>query len=389
MSENQNDQWSWGDTPTPPGGDQPNFTPPSGPTPPPEEPRYGQYDPELAQANYGNGPSYAPNFSTSPKQNIQPGIVPLRPLNLSDIINGTFNALRTAPGVFFGFSVAVWTMIAVLSSLASYSAIPDLSAFNPSNLEQTKDNSEFLSLSQHPSFTPFSIVALIFTNLATVFAAGVCLAVFAAAIAELILGRKLTASQCLALSRPHIPKVLGVSLLLGIIEALVAVVVFLSLAAIFLEFAKSQEDMIGIALIWVFGILAIAIGLGYVAIRLAFTIPVLVIEGVGIFQAIARSWQLTRQQFFRTLGIILVGYLIQAAILGILSTVVSLLAALIGSLSNSMALVLVFSTAVTVLLQGILLPISSNVIALLYFDTRMRKEGLGLSLLRASQGENS
>lgn len=45
---------------------------------------------------------YALNF-----QQVQPGIIPLRPLTLGDIYNGSFAALRQAPSVMFGLILGI------------------------------------------------------------------------------------------------------------------------------------------------------------------------------------------------------------------------------------------------------------------------------------------
>ena len=49
----------------------------------------------------------------------KPGIIPLRPLSISDLLSGSFAALRMNPKVLFGFTLIVLTIVGVLSSLVS------------------------------------------------------------------------------------------------------------------------------------------------------------------------------------------------------------------------------------------------------------------------------
>ena len=138
------------------------------------------------------------------------------------------------------------------------------------------------------------------------------------------------------------------------------------------------------------GILTLLVGLGAVAIitipvviwvliRWAVDTPAMFAEGVGPVKAIGRSWNLTRDHWWRTLGIlILVGILVSLIQTG-LGALFTGIAALIPGLGDDLRAGLV--TTVSTLISALVGAISPIAITLLYLDLRVRKEGLDLDQL--------
>jgi hypothetical protein len=108
-------------------------------------------------------------------------------------------------------------------------------------------------------------------------------------------------------------------------------------------------------------------------------VPALLLERIGPIDALRRSFRLVRGRWWSTAGTLLVGYLLigilGALVTGVIMVVPSLVAegnTLVGALGA-----VVGGTVGSVLTT----PYSAAVVTLLYFDLRVRKEGLDLQLI--------
>ena len=111
--------------------------------------------------------------------------------------------------------------------------------------------------------------------------------------------------------------------------------------------------------------------------------PALAVEGGGFWETCRRAWKLTRGTFWRVLGI----YLLTSVILGIIGQVVAVPVGLLMSVFMVMesGAGLAVSYGVTyVITGGMSVLFLGGVIALLYIDTRMRREGLDVQLQAAA-----
>jgi Membrane domain of glycerophosphoryl diester phosphodiesterase len=117
----------------------------------------------------------------------------------------------------------------------------------------------------------------------------------------------------------------------------------------------------------------------WVLIRWAVDTPALFAEGVGPVKAVGRSWNLTRDNWWRTLGILLLVGILVSLIQTALGTLFTGIAALVPGLSSDIRAGLV--TTVSTLISALVGAISPIAITLLYLDLRVRKEGLDLDQL--------
>jgi hypothetical protein len=155
-----------------------------------------------------------------------------------------------------------------------------------------------------------------------------------------------------------------------------------------LRFAlRLTPSLLLITLLYVFGVvlgtlLFIAPGV-WLYTAWAFAMPALLVEGKRGRKALGRSFTLVKGRWWRTFGIILVGFILA----GIVSTVVQG-AFLLGTVvaSDSDVLVLVFSALAGIVGLAISTPFQAALLTVVYFDLRVRKEGFDLELLAQGIG---
>ena len=115
----------------------------------------------------------------------------------------------------------------------------------------------------------------------------------------------------------------------------------------------------------------------------AFAMPVLLVEGLRGRTALGRSYQLVRGRWWRTFGVLVVGFILA----GVVSTIVQG-AFLIGIIiePDNDVLVLVLSALSGIVGLAIGTPFQAALLTVVYFDLRVRKEGFDLELLAQGIG---
>ncbi len=137
---------------------------------------------------------------------------------------------------------------------------------------------------------------------------------------------------------------------------------------------------------FVFSVLAFAlgpvafivfVGLGlWIGVSWAVVLPALVVEDERGVAALRRSFTLVRGRWWATFGALLVAFIILFAVqFGVAALVV-------GALEiNSEVVVLALVTLISILLNFLVFPFWAGVQTVIYYDLRVRKEGLDLQLL--------
>jgi hypothetical protein len=121
----------------------------------------------------------------------------------------------------------------------------------------------------------------------------------------------------------------------------------------------------------------------YLSTMLLFAPPVIVLERLGVFPAIARSFQLVKGGFWRVLGIWLLASIVASVIAGAVSIPFSLTGQLLLMSAQSTVMTLVSVVLVSIgsaVGQIITAPFSAGVVVLLYTDRRIRAEAFDLVL---------
>ncbi|HWC25948.1 MAG TPA: glycerophosphoryl diester phosphodiesterase membrane domain-containing protein, partial [Solirubrobacteraceae bacterium] len=124
----------------------------------------------------------------------------------------------------------------------------------------------------------------------------------------------------------------------------------------------------------------------WLAIAWAFALPALLVEDVRGARALGRSFRLVKGRWWRTFGVILVGFVLATVV----STVVQAVffVGIFADADNDV-LVLVLSAIAGIVGLAITTPFQAALVTVVYFDLRVRKEGFDLELLAQGIGERA
>ncbi len=175
-----------------------------------------------------------------------------------------------------------------------------------------------------------------------------------------------------------------------LLEFLLAVAILIPWAGILI--LLNVVHLGGLAVAWgvIGGIATYCLAI-FVGVRLALSAPVTVLERIPPTEAMRRSWQVTRNSFWRLFGILILTGLIvgiAAFVLEIPFGVVQL--ALGGGFTSSFgssAAAIVVGGIGSIVAGALTRPVLAGVLSLLYMDLRMRTEGLDLTLRNAATGQ--
>lgn len=334
-------------------------------------------------AGYGPGSNGAANFYV-----YKPGIIPLRPLSIGDIYQGAFAAIKTNARTMFGFTAALLGVVLVISIATNYAII---NLVLPNYLSPNSPYAAaFTSLSGSFSQLGGSLLQV----LATVLLSGLIVV----AVSRSVLGRVASSKEVWERTKSKFLPLIGLNIITSIISGLMMIIgiaVFFVLLASVASTAKTETELfqgLGITLVGLLILMVIsALVSSYLSIKFSVASPAMVLENLGVFAAIGRSWSLTRGNFWRLFGINILTAIITSMVAGIFGGIAGALGAIfvvvgssspedvITSLNTTYILTMVMST----IAQLLILPFTSSVNALLYIDLRMRKEGLDVELRNA------
>ncbi|MEV5731215.1 glycerophosphoryl diester phosphodiesterase membrane domain-containing protein [Streptomyces pharetrae] len=371
-------QWSApsGQTPPPP-------PPPPGPgwgAPPPGGP--GNWQGPAGPGNWqgpGHGGWGAPWGGPPPAA--KPGVIPLRPLGVGEILDGAVSTMRTYWRTVLGISLTVAVVIEiivvllqglVLNDYANTDALGDPSA-TVDELAQAMSDAMLTS-------GVLFVISLIGTVAAT--------ALLTTVTSRAVLGKPVTTGEAWRDARPQIAKLFGLIFLLLLIA--VGVAFAGALPGILVTLAGGGDGGVALA---VFGSFAGAVVALWLMIRFSLASPALMLEKQSITKAMSRSAKLVRGSWWRVFGIQLLATVIANIVAAIVVIPFTFLAAALGGdgiggfvdgTGDFGWTFLVVSGIGSVIGSMITFPITAGVTVLLYIDQRIRREALDLELARAA-----
>lgn len=310
----------------------------------------------------------------------QPGVIPLRPLQLGDLFDGTFRAIRSNPAVMFGFSVAVLALLSLVGAGLQ-------AAFSGSFYSIVDDPQA--ALQDDATAAASGIAGMLVSNFATsalaIIATTILSGILALTVSDAVLGRVTSLGGAWARVRPRLWPLIACSLLVGLIQAVVLVVVVgVFSVPLVMAFTSGSDPGAWVVLPILLGLLVAVAATVAVTVRLLFAPMAVVLEDLGPVAGIKRSWGLSSGSFWRICGRLLLIGLITAVASGIVGGAVGILGSLFV-LVTSPTVGLAISVFLSGTVSGLVVPISASFETLMYVDERMRRENLAPVLARAAQ----
>ena len=339
----------------------PGYPPTSYPAPqqaayPPANSGYPSYP------GYPNAPGYPGYPAAAPMpMALKPGVIPLRPLSLSDLFNGAVGYIRANPKATLGLTAIV---VIITQAIALLIQIAALGSVGNNSLDADALNS--LNIGQ--------VLGSLLTALATVVLSGMLTVV----VGRAVFGASITIGEAWQRIRSRVLPLLGYALLMGAGAGLVIALIVLAIIG-----AGSANIAAGVLLAFLLAIPAL-VGAAWLYVKLMFAAVVIVLERQPLLAAISRSFALTRGDFWRLLGISWLAALVTWVISFAISAPFGIIGAIMTAVNNDslrmMMVTLVITTVGSVIAMIFTTPFTAGVTVLLYADRRMRAEAFDLVL---------
>ncbi|MFC8448760.1 hypothetical protein [Kitasatospora sp. NPDC057223] len=351
------------------------------------EPTPGAVGPPGAPAAPGwgwPGPQGPPYTPAAP----QPGVIPLRPLGVGDILRAVVAVVSRYGKVLYhqliGVTVAALLVVPAYAVFAD-AALSGLIEDAQRDPDRAVTGGELATLIGVAGGGWLLLVVLTLATQVVATAAGTKV------VQHAVLGRPVTARRLAAEARPYLWRVFGSFLLLALTAVGVLAVGLLPTVIAGLAGA----DTLSLLLL---PLAAVAAGLAmYAQVRLVLQMPVLILEDIRPTAALRRAWHLNEGAWWRSLGIPYLVSLVGSAaaqllMLPFVALGVVLLFAFGGTGADGVwnpgpgsLIGLSASLCTGLLVAGVagapLIPVTN---ALLYVDRRIRRESLDVALAQAA-----
>lgn len=294
-------------------------------------------------------------------------MLPLRPMSVSDLLDGCFRGLRATFGPVLILVLVLVAPLSALTNLALSRVAPSTfaSPFGAFDLEDPPTPEEIGD--------PFAIMGVgTLAGLLTYVIGLLITAAVVVLVLEVDRGREADLGVAVRGALQVFLTTLGASLLLVAAGMVAMFAGFLGLVLALLLAAVAPP--VGIALIVLVGL---PVTLFLVLLFFATTnlvVPIAVVERGGVLHTLRRVWWVLRSRFWRVLGVTALVGLLVVAVTGALQTGTSLLAMVVPAGSW------VVVSAGEVLGQLVSIPVSAFAALLIYLDGRIRLEGLDVQL---------
>lgn len=312
----------------------------------------------------------------------KPGVIPLRPLSVGDILEGALATVRGHWRIMLGVTLAIGLVTNAVDVV-----LKGLLQGAPSNLQ---------AMVRNPATTPHdladayahelgsSAVSVPVTLLGMLFAT----ALLTVVVSSAVLGRPTTAAGVWRDARPQLLRLTGLMLLLLLVEVGILGVGIAPGVLV----AEAGSIGGGLALISLGGLAATGV-LIWLSVRWSLAFPALMLERQGVLAAMRRSTKLVHGAWGRVFGIRLIA--------GFLALIVALMVQMplgyLAPYAEGHNLSDIMSGHATLGWTGLVIigvggalgamityPFTSAVTALLYMDQRIRREALDVELGRAA-----
>ncbi|MDX3327624.1 glycerophosphoryl diester phosphodiesterase membrane domain-containing protein [Streptomyces sp. ME02-6979-3A] len=354
----------------------------------PEQPPPGQWSPPSAPGTGPGAPPPAPGWGGMPQGGpgwgrppmaAKPGVIPLRPLGVGEILDGAVTTMRRHWRTVLGISLTVSVIAEIAIILMQRFLLPEQKSVDPNAtgaeaIRQATDSAQSQLITSAPSTLIAMIATLITTSILTV------------VISRSVLGRGVTLSEAWSEARPRLLPLLGLTLLLSLMSAAIMAVGLLPGLAL--------GDGAGGLALTVLGFLGACAVVLWLMIRFTLAAPALMLERQSVLTSLCRSAKLVRGNWWRTFGILALTYLLVIVLTLIITIPFGVIAVTVDSDGLSELLngnsadfgwpFLIITGIGEVIVSTLAYPFTAGVMAMLYVDQRIRREALDLELARAA-----
>ncbi|WP_203338549.1 hypothetical protein [Nocardioides limicola] len=300
----------------------------------------------------------------------KPGVIPLRPLKLGDIYDAAFRTIRFNPQATVGSALLVGVVaMGIPVLLTSILTLAMGWTLDASGAEPT--GSEWLGV-----MGPYGSMFLgtVLMSVGLILVTGMIAHVVAAAA----VGTRLSLGQAWDATEGKRLRLVGLALLLG-----GATFAALGVYALMWVGIVQLTPWQGWVLFGLISVPALICAMIWFWIRVYYLpVAALMLEPIGVFEAIGRGFALTRAAFWRTFGIALLTFIIAQ----IASSMISLPFSMFGMVGPflvpeyAILITVAFSSVGTIAATAFVAPFSTSVAVLQYLDLRIRKEGYDVEL---------
>ncbi len=348
----------------PPSGEY-GYPPPYPVSPPP--PGYPGYPGYPGHRGYPGYPGYPPSGYSHPGPGYpppgypggtpwKPGIIPLRPLSLSDIFNGAVAYVRANPRATLGMTTGVVLITSALGLLIGHSAPPAAGDVG-------------------------MLVGVLTGATAAVLATILLSGMLTVVVARAVQGIPITVGQAWQRVRDRLPALIALTLLeiLAVVLLIAAVVATIAVVARTVDGAMAA--LVGFPLV-----LLLIAALAALFTLLSLAPMAIVLERASVAASVTRSVALARPQFWRIFGIRLLASIVAVVVAGAVSVPFDIVGQVVSVNGGPEAPSLLQMTVVTIgqaIGQIITTPFTAGVIVLLYVDARIRSEAFDFVLQSA------
>ncbi|MFG3494488.1 glycerophosphoryl diester phosphodiesterase membrane domain-containing protein [Streptomyces sp. NPDC047928] len=349
-----------------------------------EQPPASQWSAPAGPGSTGPARQPAPHWGNGPRggwgapPTAKPGVIPLRPLGVGEILDGAVSTLRAHWRTVLSVTITVSVITQTADTLLRRFVLP-----TPPRIDSEASPSE--QMSQLTAYLRGSLLAESVPALITLMATFITTALLTIVVSRSVLGRPVTLADAWREARPRLLQLLGLTLLLAALTA--------GILAVGIAPGLLMNSTGGDALASLGGIAAGVVAI-WLMIRFSLSYPALMLERGGVLSSLRRSAKLVRGSWWRIFGILLLTMLLAILIMVVIAIPFSIIgfavdgegvSSLVSGNTPDFGWPFLIVTGIgAVIASSVTYPISAGVTVLLYVDQRIRREALDLELARAA-----
>jgi hypothetical protein len=274
----------------------------------------------------------------------------LRPLRIGEILDVAIKVYTRHALDMFKLVVLLVAPVQIIGALVLISTTPDASFLDPAAPFDPADPNQVpqVDMSELWAAIAGSIVVWLLNLIASILATAACFH----AISSAYLGAPVEWRQSLSLATKRLPSLLWLT--------------FLTTVALLL------------------GFLACIVPGVWLWVSFTVAVPALLAEGLRGSKALQRSYNLVKGRWWPTLGALLIGFVIAMIITSIFGAILAFVS--FTDIGENIAVTAILNSLANLIASVLVTPFQAAVVAILYFDLRVRKEGFDLQLMASRIG---